>query len=79
MYAASALGANTLIRSAVAAVFPLFTVQMFTKMGVGYAATLIGCVGFVLMPSPFLFYRYGAAIRQKSKFAPCIVCAFFYL
>jgi hypothetical protein len=29
VYAASALAANTIVRSAVAAAFPLFTVQMF--------------------------------------------------
>jgi len=32
MYSASALAANTVIRSAVAAAFPLFTVQMFTNV-----------------------------------------------
>lgn len=30
MYSASAFAANTIIRSAVAASFPLFTTQMFT-------------------------------------------------
>lgn len=32
MFAASAFAANTIVRSAVAATFPLFTVQMFTKV-----------------------------------------------
>ena len=32
MYSASALSANTAIRSAVAAAFPLFTVQLFTNV-----------------------------------------------
>jgi hypothetical protein len=32
MYSASALAANTLVRSAVAAAFPLFTIQMFHKV-----------------------------------------------
>jgi hypothetical protein len=32
MYSASAFAANTMVRSAVAAAFPLFTVQMFTKV-----------------------------------------------
>lgn len=31
MYSASAFAANTILRSAVAAAFPLFVVQMFTK------------------------------------------------
>lgn len=72
MYSASAFAANTFIRSAVAAGFPLFTVQMFTKLGVNWAGSLIGFVALALAPSPFLFYKYGARIRSKSKFAPCI-------
>ncbi|KAF9446057.1 MFS general substrate transporter [Macrolepiota fuliginosa MF-IS2] len=72
MYSASAFSANTICRSAVAAAFPLFTVQMFTNMGIGWACTLIGLVAAVFMPSPFLFYKYGARIREKSRFAPCI-------
>ncbi|KAF5351226.1 hypothetical protein D9756_008160 [Leucocoprinus leucothites] len=72
MYSASAFAANTICRSAVAAAFPLFTVQMFTAMGVNWACTLIGLVGLLFLPSPFLFYKYGARIREKSRFAPCI-------
>ncbi|KAG5644441.1 hypothetical protein DXG03_008536 [Asterophora parasitica] len=72
MYSASAFAANTMIRSAVAAAFPLFTTQMFTNMGVNWALTLFGLFGLLLAPSPFLFYRYGAQIRSRSKFAPCL-------
>lgn len=70
-YSASAFAANTFMRSAVAAGFPLFTVQMFTKLGVNWACTILGLVGLILAPSPFLFYKYGARIRARSKFAPC--------
>ncbi|KAF8825188.1 hypothetical protein HHX47_DHR7000257 [Lentinula edodes] len=72
MYCASAFAANTIIRSLVAAAFPLFTVQMFQTLGIGWAASLIGFIALLLAPSPFLFYKYGARIRAKSKFAPCI-------
>ncbi|KAJ7240402.1 MFS polyamine transporter [Mycena haematopus] len=72
MYSASAFAANTICRSISAAVFPLFTVQFFHKLGVGWAMTVLGGVGLIMMPSPFLFYRYGAQIRSRSKFAPCI-------
>ncbi|KZP33542.1 MFS general substrate transporter [Athelia psychrophila] len=70
MYAASAFAANTICRSAVGAAFPLFTVQMFEGMGVGWACTLLGCVGILLTPAPFLFYKYGSRIRARSTFAP---------
>ncbi|KAJ7626786.1 MFS polyamine transporter [Roridomyces roridus] len=70
MYAASAFAANTFARSLVAAGFQLFTVQMFDKMGVGYACTLLGGVGLLLAPMPFLFFRYGARLRKGSRWAP---------
>ncbi|KXT01494.1 hypothetical protein AC578_4537 [Pseudocercospora eumusae] len=70
MYAASASAANTICRSVFGAVAPLFTAQMFHALGVGPAASLIGGVGCLLAPIPFLFYKYGKGIREKSKFAP---------
>ncbi|KAJ2916645.1 hypothetical protein MD484_g3772, partial [Candolleomyces efflorescens] len=72
MYSASALAANTIVRSAVAAAFPLFTVQMFNNLGINWACTLIGLVMLLFVPAPFLFYRFGPRIREKSSFAPCI-------
>ncbi|GAK64347.1 MFS polyamine transporter [Moesziomyces antarcticus] len=70
VYAASALAANTIIRSAVGAAFPLFTRQMFTGLGVNWAASLLGFVALALTPFPYIFFVYGAKIRQWSKFAP---------
>ncbi|KAF7368736.1 MFS general substrate transporter [Mycena venus] len=72
MYSASAFAANTIVRSLFAAAFPLFTVQFFTNLGINWAATLLGGIGLLLLPSPFLFYKYGARIRANSKFAPCL-------
>ena len=69
MYAASAVAANTVLRSACAAASPLFTQYMFNTLGVGGAGSLFGGVGVLLMPIPFVFYRYGAAIRARSRFA----------
>ncbi|CCG25194.1 hypothetical protein CORT_0H00770 [Candida orthopsilosis Co 90-125] len=67
--AASALAGNTFIRSAFGAAFPLFTTQMFTNLTIKWAATLLGCLGALMIPVPFLFYKYGAYIRSKSKYA----------
>ncbi|TFY57696.1 hypothetical protein EVJ58_g6869 [Rhodofomes roseus] len=69
-YTASAFAASTMMRSAVGAAFPLFTTQMFENLGINWACTLIGLLGLLLAPSPFLFYKYGALIRSKSKFSP---------
>ncbi|THV00011.1 MFS polyamine transporter [Dendrothele bispora CBS 962.96] len=72
MYSASAFASNTVIRSLVGAAFPLFTVQMYTNMGINWASTLIGLVSLLLTPMPFLFFKFGRVIRARSKFAPCI-------
>lgn len=31
---------------------------------------MIGGVAILLMPIPFVFYKYGGPIRERSKFAP---------
>lgn len=43
---------------------------MFDALGVNWASTLLGCVALVLVPIPVVFWRYGARIRTRSKFAP---------
>ncbi|SPO03496.1 probable fluconazole resistance protein [Cephalotrichum gorgonifer] len=70
MFAASAIAANTFLRSLAGAGFPLFAQQMFKGMGIQWAATLLGCVAVVLVPIPVIFYIYGARLRARSSFAP---------
>lgn len=69
LFAASALAGNTFLRLAFGAIFPLFARQMFTKMKIKWAGTLLGLVAVALVPVPFLFYKYGKLLRQRSKFA----------
>jgi DHA1 family multidrug resistance protein-like MFS transporter len=70
MFAASALAANTVCRSACGAAAPLFTQYMFDALGVGGGGSLIGGMAVLLAPIPFVFYWYGEPIRKRSKFAP---------
>ncbi|KUJ13801.1 MFS multidrug transporter-like protein [Mollisia scopiformis] len=70
MFAASALAANTVCRSGCGAAAPLFTQYMFDALGVGGGGSLIGGVATLLAPIPFIFYKYGGPIRERSKFAP---------
>ncbi|OAQ68763.2 benomyl/methotrexate resistance protein [Pochonia chlamydosporia 170] len=70
MYAASAIAANTIARSACGAAAPLFTNQMFHALGVGGGGSLVAGVATLLAVVPFVFYKYGKAIRIRSKFAP---------
>ncbi|KAF1841044.1 major facilitator superfamily [Cucurbitaria berberidis CBS 394.84] len=70
MFAASAIAANTFMRSLCGACFPLFARQMFLGMGIQWAATLLGCIAALLVPVPIWFYLRGAKIRAKSAYAP---------
>ncbi|PLB54107.1 MFS general substrate transporter [Aspergillus steynii IBT 23096] len=65
--AASAVAANIILRSTVAAGFPLFTKQMFQNLGIQWAGTLIGCLAAVMIPIPLVFRRYGPRLRAKSR------------
>ncbi|KIW20841.1 hypothetical protein PV08_01419 [Exophiala spinifera] len=69
-YSNSAIAINTFIRSIAAAGFPLFAPAMFHKMGVAWASSLLGFLCLAFMPVPILFYKYGARIRQQSRFKP---------
>ena len=68
-YAASALAANTLLRSVFAGVFPLFTNQMFDKLGVDWAVSLLGFVALAMVPIPFLFNVFGKRIRARGEWS----------
>lgn len=66
---ASALAANTLFRYLLASVFPLFSVQMFEKLGVQWAASLLGLLSVPLAVLPFVFYRWGGVLRRRSAYS----------
>lgn len=70
MFAASALAANTFLRSLFGACFPLFSVYMFDGMGIQWASTLLGCLAAAMVPIPVIFYVYGRRLRRRSRFAP---------
>ncbi|PYH90703.1 MFS multidrug transporter [Aspergillus ellipticus CBS 707.79] len=67
--AASTIAANTILRSLVGCVFPLFSRQMMVNMGVQWAGTLLGCIAAVMIPIPIGFMLYGPWLRAKSKLA----------
>lgn len=67
--AASAVAANTFMRSAFGASFPLFAGYMFHGMGVGWAGLLLGLFAAAMIPVPLILLKYGPAIRRRSKYA----------
>jgi hypothetical protein len=69
IYAASALAANSVLRSIFGAAFPLFTTQMYHNLGIHWASSIPAFLALACAPFPFIFYRYGAQIRKKCKYA----------
>ncbi|KAM9934229.1 hypothetical protein OXX80_006174 [Metschnikowia pulcherrima] len=68
-YAASALAAKTFVRSVFGACVPLFTIQMYHRLGYEWASSLMAFISLACCLIPFLFYRYGLRIRKFSKYA----------
>lgn len=69
IFAASVLAANAVLRSLFGAAFPLFTTQMYHNLGIHWASTVPAFLALACVPMPFLFYKFGPAIREKCKFA----------
>jgi hypothetical protein len=69
IFAASVLAGNGIIRSVFGAAFPLFTSQMYARLGIHWASSIPAFLAVACIPLPFLFYKYGASIRKKCKYA----------
>lgn len=68
-YAASAVAANTFLRSCFAGAFPLVVGPLYHNIGVGPGSSITGGFAALLIPVPFVFYKYGKRIRAKSKWS----------
>lgn len=68
LYGASASGAMMLSRYILSAAFPLFVMQMFESLGVGWATTLLGFITVVMAPIPWCFWMFGEKLRRRSKY-----------
>lgn len=66
MYAASALAGNSVIRSILGGVMPIVGEYLYAGVGPNWAGTLLGLLEVVIIPIPFVFYRYGHRIRRRS-------------
>ncbi|KAH3680551.1 hypothetical protein WICPIJ_008242 [Wickerhamomyces pijperi] len=65
---ASALAANNLFRYILASVFPLFTVQMFTNLHIGWASSVFAFIALAMVPVPWIFEKWGPKLRQISTY-----------
>ncbi|KAI1343822.1 MFS general substrate transporter [Xylariaceae sp. FL0016] len=69
LYAASALAANSFTRCLFAAAFPLFGIQMYERLGFQWASSVLAFLTVAMMPFPYIFFRYGKQLRQRSRFS----------
>lgn len=67
VYAASALAGNAVFRSVMGATLPLAGPSMYKTLGAHWAGTVLALLELILIPIPFVFYRYGDRIRMKSS------------
>ena len=65
---AGALAANGLLRYTLGAVFPLFTLQMYRRLGIDWATSLLDFITVLLMPIPWVLFEFGKLIRAKSQY-----------
>jgi len=69
-YAASAVGAATVLRSLAGFGFPLFAPYMYAKLNYGWGNSLLAFIAIGLgWPAPILLWKYGETLRKKSTFA----------
>ena len=69
VFAASALTVCICARATCGAVFPLFVRGLFASLGVKHALSLPALLALLCAPFPFVFYRYGPAVRAKCRYA----------
>ncbi|CAL9729934.1 fluconazole resistance protein 1 [Monosporozyma unispora] len=72
-YVASAYAGNSLMRSSFACAFPLFGTAMYNNLAIegypiGWGSSLVGFFTIALAITPFILYKYGPALRARSKF-----------
>lgn len=67
--AASAIAANTVVRSAFGVGFPMFGEQMYHKLDPRWASSLLGFIALLMFPIPFVLTRFGKKLRGMSKHA----------
>jgi MFS family permease len=65
IYAASALAANTVLRSIGGALLPLAGPSMYAALGFGWGNSLLGFLALAFTPGLALIWRYGEYIRTK--------------
>jgi multidrug resistance protein len=69
LFAASALASVTVVRYVASGGMVVVAIPMYENLGVHWTCTLMGCLSALMVPVPYLLYRYGYKIRTWSKYA----------
>ena len=66
VYAASAIAANTVLRSIVGGLLPSAGLSLYRELGLGWGKSLGAFMALALTPVSFVFYFSGERIRKRS-------------
>jgi hypothetical protein len=66
IFSASALAANTVVRSIGGGVLPLAGLRMFSALGIGWGTSLLGFIAVAMIPIPILILRFGERLRRRQ-------------
>ncbi|KAJ5668088.1 uncharacterized protein N7477_006658 [Penicillium maclennaniae] len=69
IYAASALGFMTVSRYCAAGGMTIVGIPFYKNMGVHWTLTILGCISALMVPVPYVFYKFGPVIRRWSRYA----------
>jgi hypothetical protein len=72
-HGSSAVAANGILRYGFGAAFPLFTLQMYEAMGVHWAGSVFAFVGLALTPVPWVFFKWGDKLRERSRYVGIVI------
>ena len=67
-HAASVTAANAVLRSILGAILPLFGLEVYDSLGLGWGNTLLGLILLGMAPVPWAFGKFGDRIRNNPKF-----------
>ncbi|KAK2037011.1 major facilitator superfamily transporter [Colletotrichum somersetense] len=68
-YSASALTLAAFVRYCCAGAMTVVGIPLYSSMGTDHALYLLGGISALLAPIPFVFFKWGNLLRERSKYA----------
>ena len=64
-HAASVVAAAIFFRSVSGALLPLAAPPLYASLGLGWGNSILGFLGIIMIPAPYLLWKYGGIIRNR--------------